>query len=210
VHPEPLQFFAVACADAGLDFATACERSAALVLLQAAANLADDMADGDCTYLEQPLRDGPAAQAALQGIGLLALTEDDRIERGLVAELLRDLIRSASAQQLELRTTRWTAEQFLYVAEGFVGRPYAGFLGVLWGGTELASRARDIGMAVGFVCHVAIDIESCDKRYTTLAEDDRVTVLDTTRKYLDSLRAEPLSCVQGVLRSVDRALAAAE
>jgi len=110
-----LGFAVLAGEDAKLDFATTCERAAALALSQAAINLADDLCDGDCYYLEEPVRRAPGTQILLQSLALVEL-----IQLGIDAEVLSswasDLVAAASDQQVEIRTTQWTLTAFEYCA----------------------------------------------------------------------------------------------
>jgi hypothetical protein len=164
--------------------------------------LADDLSDGDCDYLEEPVRRAPGTQILLQNLAVLDLIQQG-IEPGVLASLASDLVSAASAQQLEVRTRSWTLERFAYCAEGFAARPFAGYLGVIWAGTALAKRAREIGARVGFAAHVAGDIESRDPRYETLTPAERSRLLATALEHIAALRTEPLQCVHALLRTIE-------
>ena len=207
MHRGALGFFALAGEDAKLDFATTCERAAALALLQASINLADDLSDGDCDYLQEPIRRAPGTQILLQSLAFLHLLEQG-IGVRVLASLSGDIVSAASAQQLEVRTQSWTLDAFEYCTDGFAARPYAGYLEVIWCSTPLAGRARDIGTRAGFAAHVAGDIESRDRRYETLTPAEHASLLATTLAHLEVLRREPFQCVQALLRNVEPVIAA--
>lgn len=202
-----LGFLVLAGEDAKLDFSTTCERAAALALLQASINLADDLSDGDCDYLQEPVRRAPGTQILLQSLAFLHLVEQG-IGPGVLARLTGDIVSAASAQQLEVRTQSWTLDAFAYCADGFAARPCAGYLEVIWSSTSLAGRARDIGARLGFAAHVAGDIESRDRRFESLTPVERTSLLATALAHISVLRREPLQCVQALLRNVEPVIAA--
>jgi len=194
--------------EAQLDFTCICERGAGILLMYAAANLADDLADGDCDYLEAPERMGPGVLALLQSLGTCTLART-----GLSAErldgFLSDMIRAAGGQQLELDTRSagaWSLERTREVASAIGGNQLAAYLLALWAGTPLEARASEIGLRLGSASQVASDLRSADARVVELPSDERAQLLAWAREQVESLRTEKLSCLDSLLADLARTL----
>ena len=67
-RPGPLAFLYEAGAEASLPHQQLLTRAAAIYFFFCAGNLADDLSDGDCTYLAEPSRLGPCTQLTLQNL----------------------------------------------------------------------------------------------------------------------------------------------
>jgi hypothetical protein len=201
-RPGPLQLLYEAGFDAGLARSTLLTRSAACFFAYAGGSVADDLADGDCTYLEEPLKNGPCAVFLLENLffGVMART-------GVPAEVMStatlDLVRAAARQHIEVRTRQWTAPVFQEVAEIGAGRPFVSWLRMLWHGTPLVERAEAVGLNVGILAQTGEDIRSSDPRFTTLSPPDQETVRAWARRAADALRTEHLPWVEAVLRGID-------
>jgi hypothetical protein len=204
----PLAFLWAAATEAGLDTAQAFARTGALYVGFCAGNLCDDLIDGECTYLPEPLRQGPSLQYLLQNVmvkGLLAAGLPGSAIEAAAAQLAR----SASYSHLEIRTKSWTAPVYRLVAEEIAGRQWAAHLSLLWWATPLAPRAEAIAQRLAIVGHVAEDIRSSDVRLTSLGPAEHAEVLGWARAAADELRSEQLDCVRAVLAGVDPVLGAA-
>jgi len=196
--PGPLDFAYLAGLDAGLERDDLLLRSAAIFFNFAAGNLADDLADGDCDYLE--LRAAPSAQFMLQNLCVLAAATSGA---GVVAlaEFAAELVRAAGPQQIEVRTSRWTLAQARRVGEGIVGRQYAAHLRLLWAGSTLELKAEELGLALGIATHVAEDLRTADPRVTSLPLEER--------EQLIAWGSQAATRLDGTgLRSIDAARAA--
>jgi hypothetical protein len=201
-RPGPLALLYAAGAEAGLGRAVLLRRAAGLFLCSCAANLADDLADGECTYLEQPQRLGPGVQFALQSLCFATLARAE-LPAPMLAEAAEDMVTAAGLQVLEVRTAAWTAPRFKQVAEGIAGQQWALYLRVLWEGTARAGRAVTVGRSLGVAAHVAEDVRSGDARFHGMSEEDRRTVLAWAREAVDAVRHEGLACLDAVLRTVE-------
>lgn len=201
----PLQFVYDAGTEAGLPREEILCRGAAIFFSFCAGNLADDLVDGDCDYLDPPIRLGPTVQFILQHLSSAtflasAVTRDDLMT---AAELLA---RAAGPQQLEVRTDRWTLERAKLVAEGVAGLQFAAYLCALWSGTPLSERAISVGGRLGIAAHVAMDLASNDPRSLEAAERD--ALVRWAREAHEALAKEELRSVDAALVPIGRLLGA--
>ncbi len=204
----PLAFAYDAGVEAGLTRDAVLARSAAVFFLFAAANLADDIADGDCTYLDAPTRKGPAVQFVLQNLASQVIAEQ-AISPVVVSRIAADLVAVGGAQLVELRTTTWTANVTREVADAIAGLQYSAYLRILWAGTGLEPRAPHIGRALGSAAHIARDLLSSDVRIDSLARDDRRAIVRWAFDLVRDLRAEGLACIDASLRTIGPTLESA-
>jgi hypothetical protein len=174
---SPLGFFYELASELALPRHIALARGAALYFAFAAGNLADDLADGDCTYLEAPHATGPCAQFLLQNLFVTTLL-DAGVDPATLARATRDLARAAALQHVEVRTTRFSARSSRAVAEGLAGLQYAAYLELLLDGTGYRGDAHGLGFSMGIAAHVAKDAVTRDKRFWDLAPDERVALID--------------------------------
>ncbi|MGK3990163.1 hypothetical protein WME99_44375 [Sorangium sp. So ce136] len=204
----PLAFSYAAGAEAGLSREILLTRGAAVFFSFCAANLADDLADGDCTYLEAPTRTGPTVQFILQSFAFAMLARG-AVPPDVIARAGADLVAAGGAQLIELRTTTWTATTAREVAEGIAGLQYAAYLRILWAGTPLEPAAPRAGRALGIAAHVAQDLTSGDPRIHSLAQGDRREVMLWARDLAIALRKENLRCIDAALGAIEPTLQAA-
>jgi hypothetical protein len=207
-RPGPLALLYAAGAEAGLARGVMLRRAAGLFFCFCAANLADDLSDGDCTYYARPMRTGPGVQFALQGLCTATVARAE-VPVPVLAEMGRAQVAMAALQALEVRTEAWTAPRFQHVAEGIAGAQWSLYLRVLWEGTPLAERAVEVGRNLGVVAHVAEDIRSKDARFHGMPEEDRRQVVSWAKAAAEALRQQGLRCLDAVLRTVDPVLGAA-
>jgi hypothetical protein len=177
-------------------------RGAAIFFSYAAGNLADDLADGECTYLAEPARTGPCVQFVLQNL-FFATALRSGISCAALEEVAGTLARAGGPQLIEVRTRQWTAALARLVGESIAGLQYAAYLRLLWDGTWLEGRASDVGMALGVAGHVAKDLLTQDPRTATLSPDQAAEVVAWAKEQADSLRREGLACLEATLRHID-------
>ena len=194
--------------EAGLERELLLRRAAGLFFCACAANLTDDLADGECTYYAEPQRVAPGVTLVLLGLSCSALARA-QVPAPVLAEASELFAAAAGLQTLEVHTQAWTASVFQRVAEGIAGHQWALYLRVLWEGTALAERALAVGRALGVAAHVAEDIRSGDTRFHGMPEADRRTVVAWARAAAEDVRHERLRCLDAVLRTVDPVLATA-
>jgi hypothetical protein len=175
-------------------------RAAGCFLSFAAGNLADDLIDGDCDYLDDPIRLGPSTQFLLQNAAYRCWLSSSAPQQA-VWRAADHLARAAGPNHLEVRTERWTAALFRHVGEAIAGRQWAAYLEVLWGGTALEEQAERAGMGIGVVAHLAEDIRSEDPRWTTLSDDDKDEVRRWALDVAAELKPRGLATVGYVLRA---------
>ncbi|WP_438044798.1 hypothetical protein [Sorangium sp. So ce128] len=204
----PLAFAYAAGAEAGLARDALLARGAAVFFSFCAANLADDIADGECTYLERPTRTGPAVQFILQNLAFATLARG-AVPSDAVARAAADLVAAAGAQLAEMRTTVWTEAATREVAEAIAGLQYAAYLRILWVGTPLEPSAARAGRGLGIAAHVARDLATGDPRIHGLAPDERRAVTLWARDLAISLAKESLRCIDAALRTIVPTLEAA-
>lgn len=207
-RPGSLSLLYEAGLNAGLERSVLLRRAAACHFAYAGGSLADDIADGDCTYLEEPLRTGTCAVFLLQHLFLKVMAG-----AGVPSEVLGAaahlLVQAAARQHVEVRTTNWTAALFREVAEISAGAPFAAWLSMLWCDTPLQSRAISIGTHIGIVAQTAEDQRSGDPRFTTLSPEDRREVLQWSLDSVDALHRESLGFLTPFLRAEEPGLRAA-
>src|SRR5262245_16902601 len=112
----PLPFLYEAGMEAGLPQQKLLTRAAAIYLNFCAGNLADDLMDGDCTYLADSFRLGPGVQFILQSLCFHTLVEAE-LPGPTLATAARELVMAAGQQLIEVRTRQWSASVFREVAE---------------------------------------------------------------------------------------------
>jgi hypothetical protein len=198
----PLRFLYVAGVDAELPYEKLLNRAVAIYFNFCAGNLADDLMDGDCTYLAEPFRLGPCVQYVLQSLCYRTLLEAE-LPAPIIASATEDLIAAAGQQLVEVRMKQWNAERFRQVADGIACRQWSAYLRILWCDTPLASRAAAVSVNAGFAGHVVKDITSNDPRYTTLPDEDKRQVGAWARAAAQALREEHLRCLEALLLNID-------
>ena len=201
----PLPFLYEAGVEAGLPHQTLLARAVAIYFNFCAGNLADDLMDGDCTYLSEPFRLGPCVQYILQTLCFQTLTEAD-LPSHVLSSFAKDLVVAAGQQLIEVRTQQWNAQLFRQVAEGIAGRQWSAYMQILWCDTPLANRAAAIGMNGGVTAHVVKDIQSHDSRYTTMPEADKREIVAWAMAATQALREEHLRCLDAMLLTIDPVL----
>lgn len=114
-----------------LDRAVVLHRAGALYALFCAGNLADDLIDGEATYLDDPLRFGPSAQFILHNLAVAHLL-DAGVPAADMAAFAHELVQAGGPAHVENRMTAWDLPTFKLVTDAVAGRQYAGFLFALW------------------------------------------------------------------------------
>jgi hypothetical protein len=204
----PLQFLYDAGLEAQLPNDAIIARSGAIFLCYCAGQVADDLADDECTYLELPSQTGPVAQFILQNLFFGALL-DAGLPSAAVSAAASDLVRGAGPQHIEVRTKTWTLARAQQVAEGISGCQFSAYLRLLFHGTPLEGRAPAVGRALGLAAHIAMDVRTDDARFTTLSVDERRDLIRWAVVALEQVRAEGLLCTRLALSDIEPVLAAA-
>ncbi|HSQ62601.1 MAG TPA: hypothetical protein VLM85_05285, partial [Polyangiaceae bacterium] len=157
------------------------------------------------TYLAEPARTGPCVQLVLQNL-FFATALRSGVSCAVLDEVAGTLARASGPQLIEVRTRQWTAELTRLVAESISGLRYAAYLRLLWEGTPLEARAREIGMSLGVANHVAKDLLTQDPRTATLSPEHAAEVVAWAREHAETLRREGLECLRATLRHIDPVL----
>jgi len=197
---EALQLLWAAAAEAGLARDAIARRGTALLFSYAAGNLADDLIDGDCDYLTPAVRLAPGAQYLLQN--LFVATAADAVAPEALARCGRELALAAAQQQVEVRTTEWTAERYRTVGEAIAGRQWGAYLALMTAGTAWEARAARLGACAGIAGHVAEDARSRDPRFWSMSEAERAAV----RAWALEAARELVGCGMRCLETLGRAL----
>jgi hypothetical protein len=185
VSPQSQELFSWAAHDADLPLGRAIERLMTVLLLSAAVNLADDLADGDCDYLEP--RVGPGILFLLSTLSTLPLMRSDlKIED--VSLVAIGLARAASGQSLEVRGHTRSALEYLQVADLIAGAQYCAYFRLIWAGTALEVHAERVGALLGRLAIIYTDLASHDPRLVELPPEDSHEVRRTARLSLADLR----------------------
>ncbi|MDR0965028.1 MAG: hypothetical protein LBM75_00715 [Myxococcales bacterium] len=166
---SPLDTAYWATQEAGLSRQESIYRAAAVFLNFATANLADDLSDGDCSYLSQAKI--PGVQFILQNLVFHCLMRSS-IEHETLRMITEDLLAMGAGQQIEVSTEQWTLQRACEVGEAISGRQYAAYFQILWGDTALGAHARDWGQRFGNASHISIDLQTNDERLHSLPNED--------------------------------------
>jgi hypothetical protein len=205
VRPGILDFVSALAREAGVAPAIVDARCIAIAYSAAAVNLADDLADAECDYLEEPYRSGPTTQYLLQCLFFQKLCE-----LGTPADVLYqvtcDFEHVAALQHVELTTRSWAFDTSRRVAEGITGRQLAAYLRVALAGSDLAKHALAIGVDVGVATHVAVDAQTRDPRFTTLPDVDKIRLVEVALASTERAEAFGLDSIRPVSADVHRAL----
>ena len=161
-------------------------RSVSVLLMFAATQLADDLADGDCDYLPDAGRRGPGTEWLLHQLSG-ALMLESSVERGTILACLTDLTQVGASQALEVRRSQWDLASSRAAAIGLNGKQWSSYLRLLADGTSHAARAPAWGEAWGSALHVAGDRTSQDRRFSSLSPADQTALTDWALKRLDDL-----------------------
>lgn len=180
----PLAFAYGAALDAGADPATARSRAAGCFACFAAGNLADDLADGDCTYLESPIATGPAIEFVLLHAAYALWAGSGGVGARAIETASALLSRGATQQLVEVRHPKPTLELTRAFAEGMGGAQYAAYLTVALDGSTFADDASAAGLALGNAGFVAEDRRSRDPRFTGLEPSEQRALTEWARGQL--------------------------
>lgn len=160
---------------AKLDAETIESRLKPILLQQCMIHLADDLADGDCTYLPDCESQGPTALCSLQVLVSLSLLNANLNPDG-IRNFYSQMLKVGSAQHEEIRTTQWTLPCSREAAGGLNGALFSAYFSLIWEGTQFETLASELGFHFGIACHVATDIKSRDVRYMHLKKQDRISL----------------------------------
>lgn len=199
-----LQLLYEAGHEAGLRDTALLDRAAGCFCAYAAGNVADDLVDGDCDYLEPAVRLAPTVQWILQHLATVLLVEGG-VPAPALAGAAERWARAAGPQQVEVRTTSWTADVFRLVA-AVASEQWAAHLTALWSATPLALLADDVGRAMGFAAHVAEDVRSRDRRFGSMPAADRAAIVEDAERALGVLERSGLRAARFVVEAVRPAL----
>lgn len=169
-RPGPLQTFWELAADAGHSLEQTRKLCTGLYLLFAWGNLSDDLADGDCDYLEEPARLGPVVSFLLRCLADEYLLQMAALPPAILARTYQLLATAAALGVKELYTQQWDAERWREVAEGIAGMQYQAYVQMLWHGTRLATLGEDVGYKLGVIAQLNQDLIDRDPRFLSMEE----------------------------------------
>lgn len=201
----PLDLAYWATQEAGLGRQESIWRATAVFLNFTAANLADDLSDGDCSYLEPSKV--PGVQAILQVMVFHCLLQSS-LTLKTFKKITQDLLEMGAGQQIEVSTGKWTLERARTVAETIAGRQYAAYFQILWGETELAANARDWGQRLGNASHVSIDLQTHDERLLSLPKDDIRTFLNWALAGIEEFKTSKIEMLNVLWNTLSRPMLA--
>ena len=193
---------------AGLSREVAIERCAALFFYIGALQVADDLADHECDYLELPEGSGTVSQIVLQNLFFLTLARSG-VPNEVLIEAAEHLVRGAGPQHFEIRTQQWTLEKTRAVARGMGAEHFIAYLKLLLSGTPHVERAEWLGHRIGLLVHYYSDTLHRDDRLWTLPLAHRAAVLNEALEAAVELKAESWLPVLTLVRTVEPPLRAA-
>ncbi len=196
-----LQFVYEAGIDAKLAHEPIVRRGLTVAWLNAAIQLSDDLSDGDCDYLDDPLRTGPVLLMILHQLYNAALA-DAGVSFHTLSRTAELLVSVGSGQYEELQTRRWTERKATLAALKLNGDQHAAFLEIVWAKTPLEKRASRVGRDIGWLVHVYTDIVSKDDRYYSLPKSDKERIRREARQLCAKLRRSDLLSVRRIASAV--------
>lgn len=197
-----------AALDAGLSPESAIERCVGIYFNICTLQIADDLADGDCDYLDPAVGAGTAAQYSLQLLCWISLLRSG-LPQSVLLRSAEGLLRGAGPQHFEIRTQTWRPELTRALAQGFGVEHMSAYLHLLWHGTPLAERAQEIGALVGKVLFYYVELKHEDPRLLTLDGQTREALLGEALTALEALKREPSFFLRKLARTVEKTLYAA-
>lgn len=204
---DVLRFMLALGLEANVEPSMALRRAATIYLNIASLQIADDIADGDCDYLDNPAGAGTAAQYILQNLFYSHLIEGGLPARELVA-VADDLARGAAPQSIDVRTSQWDLARSRAAAEGFGGAHHSAYFRIVLHRSELENRAAALGQALGNAVSVTSDIRSRDRRFTSLKHDEQIELIDWALDNLEPVRGVALTSLENALTSIENTLVA--
>lgn len=174
-------------------------RAAAVFFSFAAANLADDVSDGDCHYLAPA--QAPGVQFILQNLVFYCLMKTS-IQPGTLRSIAQELIEMGAGQQIEVSTESWNLERAKIVAETIAGRQYAAYLQILWGETKFADQARDWGQKLGNAAQISIDLQSNDARLLSMPPEDIRAILRWALDEIEEFKTSPIEMLSSLWQNL--------
>lgn len=149
--------------DAGWGDDVAARRAATALLQFASVQLADDLADGECTYLRDAGRIGPGCAWVLHHLYAVSARA-----AGVSAEAFelaaRDFAGVGAAQQVEVRTERWEFSAVRAAAIGLNALQHRAYFRLVLSGSRLQDCGPQWGWQFGFALHVCGDLVKGDRR----------------------------------------------
>ena len=192
---SPLDIAYWATLEANLERDEGIWRAAAVFFSFAAANLADDVSDGDCHYLA-PAK-APGVQFILQNLVFYCLTKTS-LQPDTLRAIAQDLIDMGAGQQIEVITEVWNIERAKIVAETIAGRQYAAYLQILWGETKFAIHARDWGQKMGNAAQISIDLQTNDERLLSMPPEDIRAFLRWALDNIEEFKTSPIEMLRAL------------
>ncbi len=178
----------------GLPHQAALTRCLPLLFQHCAIHLADDLADGDCDYLEAPQQQGTTALYSLQQAycqHLLALP----LSTPTMAAIQSDLLAVGLAQHQELATQHWDLQNAQTMAEGLNGRQFRAYFRICSDEQQNENMAQ-LGYAFGVSNHLANDIRSRDVRFWSLSGQEQAQIKAWGRVYLAQICDSPVTLLR--------------
>jgi hypothetical protein len=185
------QFYYELAVDGGLSPQQLRRRTTPVMLQFAAVQLADDLADGDCSYLPDPGRIGAGCQWTLHHLYAGALVEAD-LQSDTLSKIAAAFVMVGSAQQEEVRSQQWDLARARRAAIGLNGHQHEAYFTIVLAGTPhegLAPVGRDFGVAL----HMVGDRVSRDPRWQQLDPPARAALRDDARAAVERMRASGLA-----------------
>ena len=166
-----LLYDAAYSAHADLDIAL--QRSIPILIHTALIHLADDIADGDCDYVDEPVSQGVTAVYTLLHLFNISLAQTNIKE----PTLFQSLAEVGLWQHQEIATQRWDLEKSKNAAMGLNGRQFEAYFELAAFGTDALESLKKAGFAYGVAAHVMNDIIGDDARLYDLTVGDRKTLI---------------------------------
>jgi len=188
-----LQFFYDVAVDAGHTPDDIRRRVVAVTLEYAAVQVADDLADGEGSYIESFSRAAPGVAWGLQHLFFLACARAG-LSLDAITRASARLLRMLDGQQRDVRTTEWELRSARAAAR-MNELQFSAYFDILLGGTRHAAEAVELGEKLGFALHVVGDSRSADPRIATLAGSERVELLEQALGVVSELERSALGAV---------------
>ena len=172
------------------DLELALERTIPITYHSCLIHLADDIADGDCDYIDNPISQGVTAVYTLLHLFNRSLAQC-KIQDTKIFDALIDV---GLWQHKEIATQTWDLESAKEVAVGINARQFEAYFRIVSSGTQHEKELANAGYAYAVAAHLSNDINSEDNRFYDIPNEERNKLIDWA---LELSKSSPLPFESG-------------
>lgn len=172
------------------DLELALERTIPIAYHSCLIHLADDIADGDCDYIDNPIGQGVTAVYTLLHLFNRSLAQC-KIQDIKIFDALIDV---GLWQHQEIAIQTWDLESARKVAVGINARQFEAYFRIVSSGTQHEKELANAGYAYAIAAHLSNDINSEDNRFYDIPRQERNKLINWA---LELSKSSPLPFESG-------------